>query len=51
LHEDHTEWISATNQAKLEIIYQRHFEKWTINSPGLSPLQLWEKFDPICLYF
>ncbi|KAJ6083423.1 Ras association (RalGDS/AF-6) domain family protein [Penicillium canescens] len=51
LHEEHTAWIRATNQAKVEIIYGRYVEKWVTKNLEFSHLQLWGEYDRVWLHF
>ncbi|PWY68381.1 hypothetical protein BO83DRAFT_450528 [Aspergillus eucalypticola CBS 122712] len=50
-HENHTEWIRNTLQAKIEIIYGSSVRKWAMKHLDLTSLNLWGEYEGVWLHF
>ncbi|PYH35665.1 uncharacterized protein BO87DRAFT_433432 [Aspergillus neoniger CBS 115656] len=50
-HENHTEWIRSTVQAKIEIIYGSSVRKWAMKHLDLTSLSLWGEYEGVWLHF
>lgn len=50
-HENHTDWIRSTLQAKIEIIYGSSVRKWAMKHLNFTSLSLWGEYEGVWLHF